>query len=90
MVLDTFSFDVFYSDHKLTSLSTVKPAKVYKLVSGVIAKSSPLDSIYTSVIKACPAVFSELVANLANYCFMEGCLSDLFNRSQVTPLLQLK
>ena len=65
-VYDSFSFDVFYSNHKLTSLSTVTPAKVYKLISGMIAKYSSFDSIPTSLIKACPAVFSELVAHLAN------------------------
>ena len=42
-VYEPFSFDVFYFDHKLTSLSTVTPAEVYKLISGMIAKSSPVD-----------------------------------------------
>ena len=87
-VYDPFLFDVFYSDHKRTSLSTITPADVYKLISGMVAKSSPVDSILTSLIKACPAVFSELDAHLANCCFMEGCFPDRFKRAQVTPLLK--
>ena len=35
-VYDSFSSDVFYSDHKLTSLSTVTPADVYKLTDVII------------------------------------------------------
>ena len=66
MVYDQFSFDVFYSGHKLTSLSTVTPAEVYKLISCMIAKSSSVDSIPTSLIKACMAMFSKLVTHLAN------------------------
>ena len=57
-VYDSFSSGVFYSDHKLTSLSTVTPADVYKLISVMIAISSTVDSILTSLIKACPTVFS--------------------------------
>ena len=87
MVFDPFSFNVFYSDHKLMSLSTVTPAEVYKLISGMIVKSSPVDSISTSIIKACPAVFSELVAHLANCSFTEGCFPDRFKQTQVTPLV---
>ena len=39
---EPFSFDVFYFDQKMTSLSTITPAKVYKLVSDMTAKSSPV------------------------------------------------
>ena len=35
-IYDPFSFDVFYSDHKLTSLSTVAPAEVYKTSSYLV------------------------------------------------------
>ena len=85
MVVDPFSFDAFYLDNKLTSLSTVTPAEVYKLISGMIAKSSSVDSIPTSVIIACPTVFSKLVAHLANCSFTEGCFPNRFKRAQVTP-----
>ena len=54
----------------------------------MIAKSSPVESIPTSLINACPVVFSELVAHLANCSFTEGCFSDCFKRAQVTPLLK--
>ena len=84
MTFDPFSFYVFYSDHKLTPLSTVTPAEVYKLISGMKAKSSPVDSIPTSIIKACLVVFSELVTHCP---FMKGCFPDRFKWAQVTPLL---
>ena len=87
-VYDPYLFDMFYSDHTLMLLSIVTPAEVYKLISGMIAKSSPVDSIPTSVIKACPAVYSKIVAHLANCSFTEGCFPDHLKRAQMTPLLK--
>ena len=65
----------------LLSLSTVTPAEVYKLISGIIEKYSPFDSIPISLIKACPAVFSELVAHLANCSLKEGYVPRSFEAS---------
>ena len=80
--------DVLYCGTLLTSLSTVTPVEVLRIISAMTAKSSPVDSVPTSIIKACPAVFSELIAYLDNHSFAEGCFSDHFKRAQVTPLLK--
>ena len=74
------------------SLSTVTPADIciyiyiyiYKLIHDTRVKTSPVDSTPTSVIKACPAVFSQLVAHLTNCSFTQGCFLDRFKRAQVT------
>ena len=85
-ICDPFSFDVLYSGTLLTSLSTVTPVEVLRIISAMTAKSSPVDSVPISVIKACTAVFSELIAYIANRSFAEGFFSDYFKRAQVTPL----
>ena len=57
-VYDPFSFDVLYSDHKLTSISTATPAEAHEFISYMIAKTSPVDSILTSLIKVALLTYS--------------------------------
>jgi hypothetical protein len=52
------------------------------------AKSSGLDFVPTSLLKACPTVFAELITKLANLSFQEGCFPQAFKTAQVTPLIK--
>ena len=47
-----------------------------------------MDFIPTSVIKSCPAVFSELISKLANLSFSQGSFPSRFKFAQVTLLLK--
>ena len=52
------------------------------------AKSSPVDSIPTSVVKNCPEVFAELIAQLVSLSFVEGKFPDTYKQALVTPSLK--
>ena len=56
------------------------------LISGMPAKSLPVDSIPTSFIKACPAVFFELAVHIANCSLTEDCFPNRFKQLQVTSV----
>ena len=53
-------------------------------------KSSPVDSIPTSVIKSCSDVFAPLIAHLAKLSFSEGKFPSRYKTASVTPLLKKK
>ena len=46
------------------------------------------DYIPSSLIKSCPGVFSELIANLVNLSFSEGLFPTSFKQAVITPLLK--
>jgi len=52
------------------------------------AKSSPMDTVPTSVIKTCAETFSVLIARLAALSFNEGKFPTKFKQAVVTPLLK--
>src|SRR5664279_410316 len=52
------------------------------------AKSSPMDTVPTSVIKTCAESFSLLIARLAALSFDEGKFPTKFKQAIVTPLLK--
>ena len=52
------------------------------------AKSSPLDVVPTSLLKACPGTFSDISANLANLSIHQGCFPTQFKKAQITPLVK--
>ena len=52
------------------------------------AKSSPMDTVPTSVIKTCAETFSTLIARLAVLSFKEGKFPTRFKQAVVTPLLK--
>jgi len=47
-----------------------------------------VDYIPTSLIKACPDVFSELISTLANLSFSEGIFPSRLKKAAVTPLIK--
>jgi hypothetical protein len=72
----------------MDNLTPVTPAEVFDLLSKSSSKSSGLDFIPTSLLKACSCMFSELIAKLANLSFAEGCFPQSFKSALVTPLIK--
>ena len=63
-------------------------AEVSKLIARLANKSSPLDYIHTSHLKACSDVLTPLIVRLVNLSFAEGYFPRQFTRAQVTPLIK--
>ena len=80
--------DTVDSNTCLDVLPETSMAEVSKLVKQLPNKSSPLDYIHTSIIKACSDVISPLIVRLANLSFNEGHFPDQFKIAQVTPLIK--
>jgi len=80
--------DPVHSGPVLDSLSTVLSGEVFRIIHFMPCKSSSIDFIPTALLKACPSVFSELIANLANLSFKAGCFPTSFKTAVITPLLK--
>ena len=80
--------DPVHSGSILDSLSTVSSEEVFRIIHFMPCKSSSIDFIPTALLKACPSVFSELIAKLANLSFKEGCFPTSFKTAVITPLLK--
>ena len=75
-------------DTQLDCFTPTSVVEVLKLISCLPNKTSPLDYIHMSVLKACSDVFALLIVHLANLTFTEGWFPDQFKLAQVTPLLK--
>ena len=73
---------------QLDILSPTTVEEVSRLIIRLPNKTSPLDYIHTSVVKACSDVFAPLITKLANLSFTEGRFPGNFKLAQVTPLLK--
>jgi len=51
-------------------------------------KSSSVDFVPPSLVKSCAAVFAELIAELANRSFRDGCSPSCFKHAAITPILK--
>ena len=67
------------------SLPPTTVEEVGRLISRLPAKTSPLDYVHTSVVKACSGVFAPIITELANLSFAEGRFPIQFKLAQVTP-----
>lgn len=72
----------------LDVLAPTTVSEVSTLIARLPSKTSPLDFIHVSVLKACSDVFAPLIVYLANLSFMEGRFPDQYKTAQVTPLLK--
>ena len=72
----------------LDTISPVTAPEVYRILSSISNKSCRLDFIPTSLIKACPSVFTDLITTLANLSFQQACFPILFKKAIVTPRLK--
>jgi len=82
--------DPAYGGPVLSSLVVPSVDEVQKLLNSMPAKSSPIDSIPTTVLKSCADVFALLIARPAGLCFDEGVFPTRFKVASVTPLLKKK
>ena len=62
--------------------------EVRKLIDSMPAKSSPIDSIPTSIIKSFSDVFALLIARFATHSFSDGSFPSSYKTASVTPLLK--
>ena len=61
---------------------------MFRILSSLPPKSSPVDYIPTSLLKTCSTVFSELISILANLSFSQGSFPTKFKFAAVSPLLK--
>lgn len=61
-----------HSGPRLDDLLPPPLSEVPRLINGIPAKSSPADIIPPTVVKSCPALFTNLTANLASLSLGEG------------------
>ena len=87
---DPLQSDPVYHGPLLSTLPAPSVDEVRKLICSMPAKSSPLDSIPTSVLKSCVDLFAPLIARLAGLCFDEGVFPARYKTACVTPLLKKK
>lgn len=73
---------------KFNSIRSVTYVEVLNLISSMQSKTSSVDYIPTSLIKACPTVFSDLIVTLANLSFHDGIFPTMFKTAAVTPLIK--
>ena len=86
--LSQVQFATDNNDQCLDVLAETTIAEVSKLIARLPNKSSPLDYLHTSVLKACSDVLSPIITRLANLSFAEGRFPDRFKVAQVTPLIK--
>ncbi len=72
----------------LSEFTPILPSEVHKLLATMPAKSSPLDVVPTSLLKACPITFSNILAFLTNLSINQGCFPTQFKKAQITPLMK--
>ena len=72
----------------MSTFSPVTSDEVWRLISSLPNKSSPLDTVPTSVIKRFPFIFSPLIAKLANLSFNDCIFPTAHKIAQVLPLLK--
>lgn len=73
---------------KLCSVPVFQPSDVLKLLACLKSSTSNQDFLPTSLLKSCPAVFSEIICHLANLSFATGVFPSQFKSASVTPLLK--
>jgi len=72
----------------LSAFPAVADEEVAKLIASMSAKSSPLDLVPTSSLKACRYTFAHVIARLANLSFEHSTFPANFKMASVTPLLK--
>ena len=81
-------WDVPFQHDVMSTFSPVTASEVHRVLKTMSCKSSPLDFVPTSLLKACSGAFSYIIANLANLSFEHGTFPSAFKTAQKTPLLK--
>ena len=88
--IDPLRFDGTFSGEPFRDPDPPTVEEVKKLIDSMPAKSSPIDSIPTSIIKSCSGIFSILITRLATLSFHQGSFPGSYKTASVTPLLKKK
>ena len=72
----------------LTSLVPTTPAEVERHIRSAPAKTSPLDLLPTTVLKACDSEFSNIISHIANRSFAVDRLPSVWGTGLASPLLK--
>ena len=71
----------------LTALVSTTPTEVERFIRSAPSKTSPLDLLPTSVLKACDAEVSKVISFIANRSFVVGRFPSVWKTGLVSPLL---
>ena len=77
-----------YLGPALSSFQPVTTEEVHRLLSAMPSKSSPLDVLPCSILKACTGTFLPVIAKLANLSMQTGKFPSRYKQAQVLPLLK--
>ena len=77
-----------YLGPALSSFQPVTTEEVHRLLSAMPSKSSPLDVLPCSLLKACTGTFSPVIAKLANLSMQTVKFPSRYKQAQVLPLLK--
>ena len=77
-----------FSGTPISVLQPVSSEEVLKLIRSLPNKSSPLDSLPTSLLKKYALTLSPILSKLANLSFSTGTFPSIFIKAQVLPLLK--
>ena len=80
--------DPAYDGESWSSIEPVSAGEVTRLIASSLAKTSPLDYLPTSLLKAGTDLFGSIIATLANKSFLDGSFPQTFKSAQVKPLLK--
>jgi Reverse transcriptase (RNA-dependent DNA polymerase)/Endonuclease-reverse transcriptase len=85
---DPLAYDGHHEGSCLSDFEPVTEDEVLRLLMSMTSKSSPLDFIPTSLLKACSGPFASIIARLANLTFETATFPKCFKTAQITPLLK--
>jgi len=72
----------------LDDLKPVESEEIFKLLSSLPAKSSPMDMFPSSLLKSCADIFAPIIARLCNLSFSSGTFPACYRTASITPLLK--
>jgi len=87
-VYDPLASDRRHEGPQLSVFTAVTEDEVAKLIGSMPAKSSPLDFVPTSLLKACRYTFAQAITRLANLSFEYATFPAKFKTALVTPHLK--
>ena len=87
-VYDPLASDLRHQGPQLSAFPSVTEDEVAKLIGLIPPKSSPLDFVPTSLLKACRYTFTHVITRLANLSFEHATFPAKFKTASVTPLLK--
>jgi hypothetical protein len=85
---DPLEADLPHVGPRLRVLQPVDADEIFKLLSALPGKSSPMDAFPTSLLKSCADIFTPIIVRLCNLSFASGRFPAAHRSASVTPLLK--